>query len=135
MQFEYRNFFVGTDVSRPLPNNTFAGIRNLSTPPTFQLLKGRDTSVPTKRCHIPLTFQLLAGRDTSVPTNSFLCTYEWLHLLCCLLCILVGDSTDGVDFVLKDAAHDGDATGVGRVHAKVGETARAKIFAARIGRI
>src|SRR5581483_2826247 len=42
---------------------------------------------------------------------------------------------DPADLVLQDAAYDGDRAGVGRVHAKVGEAARAEIFAARVGGI
>ncbi len=40
-----------------------------------------------------------------------------------------------LDFVLEDAAQDGNGVGVGRVHAEVGEAARAQVLAACVGSI
>ncbi len=39
------------------------------------------------------------------------------------------------NLVLEDAAQDGDGVGVGRVHAEVGEAARAQVLAACVGSI
>jgi hypothetical protein len=40
-----------------------------------------------------------------------------------------------LDFVLEDAAQNGDGVGVGGIHAKVGEAARAQVLAACVGGI